>query len=50
VQGSLLHRHAPEFMFDAFCRSRLGAGGVQVFGTMPAGAPFDSIIQRAMPH
>jgi putative acyl-CoA dehydrogenase len=50
VQGSLLHRHAPEFVFDAFCRSRFGDGGVQVFGAMPTSAPFDAIIQRAMPH
>jgi putative acyl-CoA dehydrogenase len=50
VQASLLHRHAPDFVFDAFCRSRLGGGGPQVFGTLPSNLAFDPIIQRAMPH
>ena len=50
VQASLLRRHAPDFTFDAFCRSRLNGGGPQVFGTLPSGIAFDSIIQRAMPH
>ncbi len=50
VQASLLRRHAPDFTFDAFCRSRLSGGGPQVFGTLPSGIAFDSIIQRAMPH
>ena len=49
VQGSLLRRHAPDFVFDAFCRSRLAGGGPQVFGTLPTSVDFDSIIQRAMP-
>jgi putative acyl-CoA dehydrogenase len=49
VQGSLLARHSPDFVFDAFCRSRLDAGGPQVFGTLPSGLAFESIIQRAMP-
>ena len=50
VQASLLRRHAPDFTFDAYCRSRLSGGGAQVFGTLPSGIAFDSIIQRAMPH
>jgi putative acyl-CoA dehydrogenase len=50
VQASLLRRHAPDFTFDAFCRSRLAGGGPQVFGTLPSGIAFDSLIQRAMPH
>ena len=49
VQGSLLQRHAPEFVFDAFCRSRLSGAGAQVFGTLPAGVDADAIIRRAMP-
>ena len=49
VQGSLLHRHAPDFVFDAFCRSRLSGQGAQVFGTLPAGVDVDAIIRRAMP-
>jgi len=50
VQASLLRRHAPDVVFDAFCRSRLGDRGPQVYGTLPAGVAFDAIIQRAMPH
>jgi putative acyl-CoA dehydrogenase len=50
VQASLLRRHAPDFVFDAFCRSRLASGGPQVFGTLPSNVAFDAIIQRAMPH
>ena len=49
VQASLLRRHAPDFTFDAFCRSRLGDTGPQIFGTLPSGVAFDSIIHRAMP-
>ena len=49
VQASLLRRHSTDFMFDAFCRSRL-ANGPQVYGTLPTGTAFDAIIQRAMPH
>ena len=49
VQGSLLRRHAPDFVFEAFCRSRLGGDGPQVFGTLPAGVDFQSIIHRAHP-
>ncbi|MES2994024.1 MAG: isovaleryl-CoA dehydrogenase [Pseudomonadota bacterium] len=50
VQASLLHRHSPPAVFDAFCRSRLSGDGPQVFGTLPAGVDTDSIIQRALPR
>ncbi|MES2101748.1 MAG: isovaleryl-CoA dehydrogenase [Pseudomonadota bacterium] len=50
VQGSLLRRHTPDCVFDAFCRSRLGGDGPQVFGTLPSAVDFDSVIRRAMPH
>jgi putative acyl-CoA dehydrogenase len=49
VQASLLARHSPGFVFDAFCRSRLDAGGPLVLGTLPSGLALESIIQRAMP-
>jgi putative acyl-CoA dehydrogenase len=49
VQGALLARHAPGFVFEAFCRSRLGGQGPQVFGTLPAGLDVESILQRASP-
>jgi putative acyl-CoA dehydrogenase len=50
VQAALLREHAPGFVFDAFCRSRLGGDWGQAFGTLPAAAPFDEIIARAMPN
>jgi len=52
VQAALLKQHAPEAVFDAFCAARLGdqAGGGGAFGLLPAGAPMDALIARAMPH
>ena len=50
VQAALLREHAPGFVFDAFCRSRLGGDWGQAFGTLPAAAPFDEIVARAMPN
>ena len=38
LQASLLVRHAPPAVGDAFCAGRLGDGG-RVFGTLPARAP-----------
>ena len=49
VQASLLYRHPPDFVFDAFCRPRLADGGAQVVGTLPCGLAFEAIIRRAMP-
>ncbi len=50
LQASLLARHAPEFVLDAFCASRLAHGLGGAFGTLPAGAPVDLLIERAMPQ
>jgi putative acyl-CoA dehydrogenase len=50
VQAALLRQHAPDFVFDAFCRSRLGGDWGQAFGTLSAGTDFDSLIARAMPQ
>lgn len=50
VQASLLYRHAPDFVFDAFCRSRLAGDGGRAFGTLPASVAFDALIARAMPR
>lgn len=50
VQASLLRRHAPDFVFEAFCVSRLGGDWGHAFGTLPANAAFDAIVARAMPH
>jgi len=51
LQGSLLVRHAPAAVADAFCASRLGtepAGGPGVpFGTLPDGLDLDPVLGRA---
>jgi putative acyl-CoA dehydrogenase len=46
-QASLLVRHAPPAVADAFCASRLGGGG-RVFGTLPGGLDLPSIAERAL--
>ncbi|MEU7529937.1 acyl-CoA dehydrogenase family protein [Saccharothrix sp. NPDC042600] len=46
LQASLLVRHAPNAVADAFCGSRLGGGGY-AFGTLPAGTDFAAILDRA---
>jgi putative acyl-CoA dehydrogenase len=48
VQASLLRRHATDAVFAAFCASRLQQGA-DVFGTLPADTPFDTLINRALP-
>ena len=49
VQAALLRQHAPDFVFEAFARSRLGHDWGQAFGTLPAATAFDAIVARAMP-
>jgi putative acyl-CoA dehydrogenase len=49
VQASLLLRHAPAPVADTFCASRLGEAAPAAFGTLPGDAPFDTLIERAMP-
>ena len=46
-QASLLVRHAPAFVADAFCAARLGGGG-RVYGTLPAGVDGAAIVARAL--
>jgi putative acyl-CoA dehydrogenase len=50
VQAALLQQTAPPAVFLAFCESRLAGHWGQVFGTLPAGTDFDTIITRAMPR
>ena len=50
VQASLLRRHAPDFVFEAFCASRLGGDWGHAFGTLPSNCNFDALVARAMPH
>jgi putative acyl-CoA dehydrogenase len=49
LQGSLLVRHAPASVSDAFCASRLAGEGGRAFGTLPAGVDTRTIIDRALP-
>jgi putative acyl-CoA dehydrogenase len=46
LQGSLLVRHAPPAVADAFCASRLGGEGGLEYGTLPPGSDFEAIIAR----
>lgn len=50
LQASLLIEHAPPFVADAFCASRLASDAGRVFGTLPSGLDFKSIIERARPR
>jgi putative acyl-CoA dehydrogenase len=43
LQASLMIRHSPPAMADAFCASRL-AGGGHVFGTLPSSVDLNSVI------
>ena len=47
LQGSLLVRHAPAAVADAFCASRLAREGGHAWGTLPAGTDARAIIDRA---
>jgi putative acyl-CoA dehydrogenase len=49
LQASLLVRHAPGAVADAFCASRLGRDGGHAYGTLPAGIDAQTIIDRALP-
>lgn len=47
LQGSLLVRHAPAAVADAFCASRLGLAPPATFGTLPTGLSTRPILERA---
>ncbi|MEU3856348.1 DNA alkylation response protein [Streptomyces sp. NPDC028722] len=49
LQASLLVRHAPHPVADAFCATRLGGDWGHSFGTLPAGTDLDRILERALP-
>jgi putative acyl-CoA dehydrogenase len=49
LQGSLLIRHAPGFVADAFCAGRLVGEG-RCYGTLPTGVDLDALIERARPQ
>jgi putative acyl-CoA dehydrogenase len=48
LQGSLLVRHAPPEVADAFCATRL-VGGVRAYGTLPRGVDCAAIVERHRP-
>src|SRR4051794_17880097 len=45
LQASLLVRHSPGFVADAFCAARLGGGGSTTYGTPPAGGGAETDIR-----
>jgi putative acyl-CoA dehydrogenase len=49
LQASLLLRHSPPFVADAFCASRLAGDWGAAFGTLPASTDFKAILERARP-
>ena len=48
-QASLLVRHGPTHVADAFVASRVAGEGGAAFGTLPAGTQFEAIVSRATP-
>lgn len=49
LQASLLVRHAPALVSDAFCQSRLGQVGQHNYGALPRGVDAGALIARATP-
>ncbi len=49
LQASLLVRHAPPPVADAFCAARLAGEAGRAYGTLPAGVDAKAIIDRALP-
>ncbi len=50
LQASLLARHAPNEVADAFIASRLAGGRSGLYGSLPAAVDFRPIIDRARPN
>ncbi|WP_030313571.1 acyl-CoA dehydrogenase family protein [Streptomyces sp. NRRL B-3229] len=50
LQGSLLVRHAPPEVADAFCASRLGGDGGTAFGTLPTSLDLKAVVDRSRPQ
>jgi putative acyl-CoA dehydrogenase len=49
LQASLLLRHSPGYVADAFCAARLGGEAGREYGTLPPGLEVEKIIERAAP-
>jgi putative acyl-CoA dehydrogenase len=50
IQATLLVRHSPVAVADAFCASRLGEEPGGAFGLLPSGSDFRAIVDRAAPR
>ena len=50
LQASLLVRHAPSEVADAFCATRLGGQGGRAYGTLPTGLDVGAVIERHTPR
>ena len=49
LQGSLLVRHSPPEVADAFCASRLAGDWGGAYGTLPPSVDFGAIVERHLP-
>ncbi|WP_030803632.1 DNA alkylation response protein [Streptomyces sp. NRRL F-2799] len=49
LQASLLVRHAPSAVADAFCATRLGGDWGYSFGTLPSGVDLGAVLERGLP-
>ena len=49
LQGSLVVKHSPPEVADAFCATRLGGDRGRSYGTLPAGTDAAAIIARHRP-
>jgi putative acyl-CoA dehydrogenase len=47
LQASLVIRHSPSAVADAFCATRLGGDGGTAYGSLPAGLDQRAIVERA---
>jgi putative acyl-CoA dehydrogenase len=50
LQANLLLRHAPNFVADAFCATRLGGEHGLEYGTLPPGTQAEKLVERALPR
>jgi putative acyl-CoA dehydrogenase len=50
LQAALLVQHAPEYVGDAFCQSRLDQRGQHNYGSLPCGVNTAALIARATPR
>jgi putative acyl-CoA dehydrogenase len=50
LQASLLVRHAPVEVADAFCATRLGGQGGRAYGTLPGDVDVAGIVERHRPR